>query len=487
MYNMQEVRAIDNLDDMTGIIKNELNNITEGFVAVGYYLKKTAQDELYKQKGYQSLFDYAKENFGISRPTAIRFMEINDTYSIGGFSPEIDERWRGYGSSKLTEMLGLPEEIREMVSAEATVKDLREAKTIIRETESKFSPQMELCDVAQTPEEPQDWMKLLALQVFHDKDTFLAMVDWSRKDIGNDRKEIEEDILEMVNPTKFKALRLEKANVMMQEKSIRVMPYKVNGILPEPEEHTYIDLAMAFEEICFPNYPDVSEPVQKIYERVYGESLYEQKEEPKKPEKPRKEDKPKKSDQAQEVKKDESGSIHTVEGKELKDEEQRDEDSGRSISGSTGEDGESGELGREEQNDRESTAEQTVTEPEKEESQGEEIVPAQKSSEHQEILEEDQIPGQTELTKDFPEYCPESVLNQPEEPEREVISAYGTRRQYLAKLPEEKIGIYLAAVLEKKIRNMKNTSFKIFVDPEFWNNLLTEEVDEEGREIECVN
>lgn len=464
LNNMSEVRAIDNLDDMTGIIKNELNNITEGFVAVGYYLKKTAQDELYKQKGYQSLFDYAKENFGISRPTAIRFMEINDTYSIGGFSPEIDERWRGYGSSKLTEMLGLPEEIREAVPAEATVKDLREAKTIIRETESKYSPQMELCDVAQTPEEPQDWMKLLAIQVFHDKDTFLAMVDWSRKDIGNDRKGIEEEILAMVNPTKFKMMRLEKANVMMQEKSIRVMPYKVNGILPEPEEHTYIDLAMAFEEICFPNYPDVSEPVQQIYERVYGEPLYEQKEEPKKPEKPRKEDKPKKSDKAIKVKKNESGSVHPVEEKELKNEEQR---------------------------DCERTAEQTDTEQEEEESQGEEIAQAQKSSEHQEILEEDQIPGQTELTKDFPQYCPESMLNPPEEPqeepEQEVKSAYGTRRQYLAKHSEEEIGTYLAAVLEKKIRSMNNTSFKIFVDPEFWTKILMEEVDEEGREIECVN
>ena len=485
LNNMSEVRAIDNLDDMTGIIKNELNNITEGFVAVGYYLKKTAQDELYKQKGYQSLFDYAKENFGISRPTAIRFMEINDTYSIGGFSPEIDERWRGYGSSKLTEMLGLPEEIREAVTAEATVKDLREAKTIIRETESKFSPQMELCDVAQTPEEPQEWMKLLALQVFQDKDTFLAMVDWSRKDIGNDRKGIEEDILAMVNPTKFKALRLEKANVMMQERSIRVMPYKVNGILPEPEEHTYIDLAMAFEEICFPNYPDVSEPVQQIYERVYGEPLYEQKEEQRKPEKPRKEDKSKKSDKDKEFKKNASGSVHPVEEKELKDEEQRGEASKRSDSGSREETGGHGEIGREERKECKRTAEQTIIKPEEEESQGKEIASTQKSSEHQEILEEDQIPGQTELTKDFPQYCPESMLNPPEE--REVKSAYGTRRQYLAKLSEEEIGTYLAAVLEKKSRSMNNTSFKIFVDPEFWTKILMEEVDEEGREIECVN
>lgn len=458
MYNMQETRAIDNLDDMTGIIKNELNNITEGFVAVGYYLRKTAKDELYRQKGYQNLFDYAKENFGIKRTTAIRFMEVNEKYSIGGYSPEIDEKWRGYGSSKLTEMLGLPEEIREEVPKEATVKDLREAKTIIKETESKYSSQLELCDVAQEEPEPQDWMRQVVIEICRDKNMFMEMVEYERKDIGNDRKGIEEDILTMVNPSKFKMLRMKRANVFMQEKAIRVMPYKINGVVPDTEEFTYIDLAMAFEEICFPNYPDVSEPVQKIYERVYGEPLYEQKEEPKKPGNPREEDKPKKSDKAKEVKKNASRSVHPVEEKELKDEEQR---------------------------DCERTAEQTDTEQEEEESQGEEIAQAQESSEYQEILEEDQIPGQTELTKDFPQYCPESMLNPPEE--REVKSAYGTRRQYLAKLSEEEIGAYLAAVLEKKIRSMNNTSFKIFVDPEFWTKILMEEVDEEGREIECVN
>ena len=258
MYNMQETRAIDNLDDMTGIIKNELNNITEGFIAVGYYLRKTAKDELYRQKGYQNLFDYAIENFGIKRTTAIRFMEINEKYSIGGYSPEIDEKWRGYGSSKLTEMLGLPEEIREEVPAEATVKDLREAKTIIRETESKYSSQLELCDVAQEEPEPQDWMRQVVIEICRDKNMFMEMVEYERKDIGNDRKGIEEDILTMVNPSKFKMLRMKRANVFMQEKAIRVMPYKINGVVPDTEEFTYIDLAMAFEELCYPNYPDIS-------------------------------------------------------------------------------------------------------------------------------------------------------------------------------------------------------------------------------------
>ncbi len=223
MQGMSEIRAIDSLDEMTIIIKNELNNITESFVTVGFYLKKTMKDELYKQNGYSTIYDYAKDTFGIGRSTASRFMEINTKYSVDGFSPQIDERWRGYGSSKLTEMLGLPEEIQNAVPIDATVRDIRETKTILRETESHYADQMELCDIAQEPEE-HNWMKELAKELFKPKEVFEQMVDWIRKDKGTTREQIEEDILNIVNPTKFKTIRLERANVMMFETTIKVMP-----------------------------------------------------------------------------------------------------------------------------------------------------------------------------------------------------------------------------------------------------------------------
>ena len=73
--------VIDNIDDMTDIIKNQLNDIAEGFVSVGYYLRKTDETMLYKQKGYKTIYEYAKDTFGIGRSTASRFMEINQKYS----------------------------------------------------------------------------------------------------------------------------------------------------------------------------------------------------------------------------------------------------------------------------------------------------------------------------------------------------------------------------------------------------------------------
>lgn len=281
---MNEVRAIDSLEEATLILKNELENIAEGYISVGFYLKKVRDDELYKQKGYADVYEFAKETFQISRTWAGRFMEINDKYSVDGNSPEIQEKYRGYGSSKLSEMLTLPEEIREEVPKTATVREIREVKDVIQQTQKKFEPQMELCDIAQKSEEADfPWMNQAVLQFFRKdgKDRFEKMVDWSRKDIGNDMREIEEELLEIINPSKFRMMRMQTANVLMTEKIIKVMPYRDQG---QQEEVTYIDFAKAFEEIFFPDYPDMEGTINSLYEKQYGEILFPEREKPKPPE-----------------------------------------------------------------------------------------------------------------------------------------------------------------------------------------------------------
>ena len=273
------IRAIESLDEMTTIIRALLNDIAEDFISVGYYLKKTEQDELYKQAGYKNIWEYAKDTFGIGRSTASRFMDVNTKYSIGGFSPQIDDRWRGYGSSKLIEMLGLPEEIQEAIPTEATVKDIREAKGIIRETETHYDDQMELCDIAQEAPEETDWLVELAREYFKTgKDAFQKIIDWERKD--PDGSDIERELLAILNPTKFKMIRLEFANVMMTEHIIKVMPFRNHG---ENQEYTYIDFAKGFERLFIQTYPeDLQMAAGDLYKRVYDEPLYPEMEKPEK-------------------------------------------------------------------------------------------------------------------------------------------------------------------------------------------------------------
>ncbi len=440
--------VIDNIDDMTNIIKNQLNDIAEGFVSVGYYLRKTEDTMLYKQKGYKSIYEYAKDTFGIGRTTASRFMEINQKYSRDGYSPEIDMKWSGYGSSKLTEMLGLPEEVQEVIPVDATVRDIREAKGIIRETEHNYSDQMELCDIAQTDPDETNWLIELIKQYFskEDRDAFQKMTDWLRSD--EPEEDVTASILLIVNPTKFKMIRLERANVMLTVDKIKVMPYRNQG---EQEEYTYIDFGRAFETMFYPG--GMSTPINDAYQGVYGEAYYKEKSEHSAP---KVEKTPTKSERS-ETKQSDSPTKSEETTTENEEKTTKTPDA-TAISAKTEE-----------------------KEPEKEEETTE-----VKTEFQQENTDETQIPGQTELTKDFPEYCPPN-MNPPEEQQEEVKGAYATRRLYISSIPADEAAEYMGKAMERAIRNMPGVSFGVLTKESFWKEFFETEVDQNGDAIECVN
>lgn len=442
-----EVKApvIDNIEDMTNIIKAQLNDIAEGFVSVGFYLRKTDETMLYKQKGYNTIYEYAKDTFGIGRSTASRFMEINQKYSKDGYSPEIDLKWSGYGSSKLTEMLGLPEDVQEVIPADATVRDIREAKGIIRETEEKYSDQMQLCDIAQPTPEETDWLSEFVRQYFggEGRSKFQEMTDWLRKDeLEDELEDVTLSILRIVNQTKFKMIRLDRANVMLTVDKIKIMPYRNQG---EQEEHTYIDFARAFETMFYP--AGIATPIDEAYRSVYGEPYYQEKPDQKpvttkQPDSPTKKEEPQTKNEESHTKNEEKAETATSDTAPVYAEEQ----------------------------------EEKTQEPIK----GEE-----KSDFCQENTGETQIPGQTELTKDFPEYCPPD-MNPPGEIEQPP-KAYKTRHYYMANLPEELAAAYMAKTMEHTIRKMTGMSYAALTKEDFWKEFLGAEVDWEGNEIECVS
>ena len=87
---------------------------------------------------------------------------------------------------------------------------------------------MELCDIAQEEPQETDWMVELAREYFKDgKEAFQKLLDWERKD--PDGSDIARELLVILNPTKFKMIRSEYANVMMTEHTIKVMPYRNHG------------------------------------------------------------------------------------------------------------------------------------------------------------------------------------------------------------------------------------------------------------------
>lgn len=115
----------------------------------------------------------------------------------------------------------------------------------------------------------------------------------------------------------------------------------------------------------------------------------------------------------------------------------------------------------------------------------------------------EEIPGQMELTKDMPEYCPEDMIhNEPEprkpdktepgqqdtihqksiqkksEPEK-ISSHYGSRKKYLDTLTEYGAALYMAASMQEMPHMKLN-------DPKYWEKWLSEEVDDQGEAIDIV-
>lgn len=118
-------------------IRSHLNSAAEDFFFVGYCLRRIHEDELYLQDGYKNIWDFAKDEYGLSASSASRFMAINIKFSVDD-GQRMDQKYIGMGPSKLQEMLGLPEEELQKVTQKTTVREIRAMKAAAKEPLSFF-------------------------------------------------------------------------------------------------------------------------------------------------------------------------------------------------------------------------------------------------------------------------------------------------------------------------------------------------------------
>lgn len=109
-------------------IKRRLNHLAESFVAIGYRLKQIRDTEAYRQDGYNTIYEFAEKELGLTKSPTSRFMAINDKYSVGGNSLELREEFIGLGKSRLSEMLTMDPEDYVLVTGQTSIKDIREIK-----------------------------------------------------------------------------------------------------------------------------------------------------------------------------------------------------------------------------------------------------------------------------------------------------------------------------------------------------------------------
>lgn len=70
-------------------ITHRLINMSEDYIAIGFFLRQIDESEAYRQDGYASLKDFAKVEFGLSESSVSRAMAINKEFSKDGYSKEL--------------------------------------------------------------------------------------------------------------------------------------------------------------------------------------------------------------------------------------------------------------------------------------------------------------------------------------------------------------------------------------------------------------
>ena len=124
------------LDDWMSLkkeIKEEFIKASASFVRIGYLLRKAEDSEGYKNDGYDSLAEWARDELGLTATYVSRFKAINAKYSADGYSDHLLPEFVGYGSAKLGEMLALPDEDMEMLTPEMKRSDIRALKEFNRQ------------------------------------------------------------------------------------------------------------------------------------------------------------------------------------------------------------------------------------------------------------------------------------------------------------------------------------------------------------------
>lgn len=116
------------MQESVSAVKALLNDSKMNFVMIGYHLRKIDDDKLYRETGHENIWDFAKDQFGLSKSSASRFMAINERFSVGGYSDRLAEEYKEFSVSQMSEMLPLTDEQISSIDSNATIREIRNMK-----------------------------------------------------------------------------------------------------------------------------------------------------------------------------------------------------------------------------------------------------------------------------------------------------------------------------------------------------------------------
>lgn len=255
----------------------ELNNQAEGFVRLGYLFKMARDTTILYESGYQTVTEFAQKEYGLSKDIVSRYIRINDRYSEGGCSDKLQEKYRGFGYSKLADMLTLPEAVVDSIPEGATRAQIQE---VVRETrqEEKISDievALEQPDVQQ--EELSNNLERMLHQYFYEERwKYANLNNGLNAAAGQGEQEEKRTILELLAPNGYfigtaRISGTGKLMLTIKDQGSNISIVNVRG--GEAEHYTLDDLLAAVHKLCMAGVAG-----EMAWETVYCEKFKQQSE-----------------------------------------------------------------------------------------------------------------------------------------------------------------------------------------------------------------
>lgn len=117
-------------------IRKGMGNVKRGSLQIGACLSVVKREGYYKIGGFSNVYDFAKEEFGLSKGSCNQFINICEKFcriDENGVTPGLKEEYEKYGISQLRELLAVDEVHHGEFRPDMTIKEMKEKKARLNE------------------------------------------------------------------------------------------------------------------------------------------------------------------------------------------------------------------------------------------------------------------------------------------------------------------------------------------------------------------
>lgn len=121
-------KHMNDLDVVTAKIKQEIVNVTQSFLYIGFLLYECDYEKTYKIKGYNNVIKYAEHELGFKKSSTYNYIKLLHRFGQkkDGFPDyQITNSYNNFTYSQLTEMLSLSDEKIALVNSDMSVREIR--------------------------------------------------------------------------------------------------------------------------------------------------------------------------------------------------------------------------------------------------------------------------------------------------------------------------------------------------------------------------